>query len=78
MPQSIASNEVVALLRDLPEERLGAGEIGAVVHVHDNGAAYEVEFAAARDNGMGGVVTVDSADILRLKSLDRHVRSSSG
>jgi len=34
----------VALLKDLPEENLWRGQIGAVVEVYDGGKAFEVEF----------------------------------
>lgn len=36
--------DVVALTRDLPDARLKAGDIGAVVMIYDGGQAYEVEF----------------------------------
>jgi hypothetical protein len=36
--------DTVVLTRDIPEERLRKGALGAVVLVHQNGAAYEVEF----------------------------------
>lgn len=32
------------LTEDLPEEGLQAGDIGTVVHIHQAGAGYEVEF----------------------------------
>ncbi len=34
----------MVLTQDLPEERLAAGDVGTVIHVHDGGAGYEVEF----------------------------------
>jgi hypothetical protein len=36
--------DTVVMARDVPEHKLRAGDIGAVVHVHRDGAAYEVEF----------------------------------
>jgi len=36
--------DTVILARDMPERKLRMGDIGAVVHVHRDGAAYEVEF----------------------------------
>jgi len=36
--------DTVVLTRDIPAERLRKGDLGAVVLVHQNGAAYEVEF----------------------------------
>jgi len=37
--------DMVALVSDLPEEKLPAGQAGAVVMVHNNGEAFEVEGA---------------------------------
>ncbi|MCY7346316.1 MAG: DUF4926 domain-containing protein [Pyrinomonadaceae bacterium] len=34
----------VALLKDLPEENLEQGQVGAIVEVHNDGEAFEVEF----------------------------------
>ena len=36
--------DTVALLEDIPDENLGRGNVGAVVHIHEDGAAFEVEF----------------------------------
>jgi hypothetical protein len=36
--------DTVILTRDIPAERLRKGDLGAVVFVHQDGAAYEVEF----------------------------------
>jgi Domain of unknown function (DUF4926) len=38
--------DTVILTRDMPEQKLRMGDIGTVVHVHRDGAAYEVEFVA--------------------------------
>lgn len=40
----IKEHDCVVLTKDLPEEALQAGDIGTVVHIHDGGAGYEVEF----------------------------------
>jgi len=40
----IQEHECVVLTQDLPSEGLKAGDIGTVVHVHQGGAGYEVEF----------------------------------
>ncbi len=40
----IAEHDSVQLLKRLPSERLEAGDVGVVVHVHGRGEAYEVEF----------------------------------
>jgi hypothetical protein len=40
----IKEHDCVVLTQDLPEEKMNAGDIGTVVHVHQGGAGYEVEF----------------------------------
>ncbi|MBM4045195.1 MAG: DUF4926 domain-containing protein [Planctomycetes bacterium] len=40
----IKEHDCVALTEDLPEEGLKAGDVGTVVHIHQGGAGYEVEF----------------------------------
>jgi hypothetical protein len=40
----IKEHDCVVLTKSLPEENLVAGDIGTVVHLHNGGAAYEVEF----------------------------------
>lgn len=44
MPKEL---DLVALRRELPSYGLVTGEVGTVVHVYDDGRAYEVEFVAA-------------------------------
>ena len=36
--------DAVVLTRDMPQEKLRKGDLGAVVLVHGDGRAYEVEF----------------------------------
>ena len=38
--------DVVALTRDWPSDGLSKGDVGTVVHVHNAGEAFEVEFVA--------------------------------
>ncbi len=40
----IGELDLVVLTRDLPNERLAAGDVGTVVLMHQQGAGYEVEF----------------------------------
>ncbi len=40
----ISELDRVVLLRDLPEQRLRAGDVGTVVMVYRDGEAFEVEF----------------------------------
>lgn len=39
-------HQTVVLLEDNPEGDLRKGDIGAIVHVYDDGKAYEVEFVS--------------------------------
>jgi hypothetical protein len=55
--------DTVVLTRDIPEEKLCKGDLGAVVLVHENGAAYEVEFVTL-DGRTLAVVTLP-ADAVR-------------
>ncbi len=41
---TLREHECIVLLEDLPGEGLRAGDVGTVVHVHRQGAGYEVEF----------------------------------
>jgi hypothetical protein len=40
----INEHDCVILTQDLPDDGLVAGDIGTVVHIHQSGAGYEVEF----------------------------------
>jgi len=40
----INEHDCVVLTSDIPAEGLQAGDVGTVIHIHQNGAAYEVEF----------------------------------
>jgi hypothetical protein len=74
MAEPIKNLDVVALLRDLPDEGLERGESGTVVLAHEAGDAFEVEFIV--DHGRRGnsiVTTVRAVDLLKLKGL-KHVK----
>jgi Domain of unknown function (DUF4926) len=40
----IKEHDCVVLTCDVPDERLTAGDVGTVVHIHGAGEGYEVEF----------------------------------
>ncbi len=40
----IKEHDIIVLTSDLPEEGLTAGDVGTVVHIHEHGVGYEVEF----------------------------------
>ena len=54
--------DLVVLKRDLPAQRLAAGDVGTVVMVHQHGAAYEVELTILWGDTVA-VVTPDAADV---------------
>ena len=40
----IQEHDCIVLTQDIAEEGLRAGDVGTVVHIHRDAAAYEVEF----------------------------------
>ena len=55
--------DTVILTRDVPHQKLRKGDLGTVVLVHANGAAYEIEFVTL-DGGTLALVTLP-ADAVR-------------
>ncbi len=70
----IKEHECVVLTQDLPDEELTAGDVGTVVHIHQAGAAYEVEFVTLT----GQTVAVATVQASQLRPVNRrdlsHVR----
>lgn len=70
----INEHDCVVLLQDLPEERLQAGDVGTVIHVHRDGEGYEVEFVTLT----GQTVAVATLLAAQLRPVSRrdvsHVR----
>ena len=58
--------DTVVLTRDVPGEKLRKGDVGTVVLVHKDGAAYEVEFVTLGGETLA-VVTLP-ADAVRTTS----------
>jgi Domain of unknown function (DUF4926) len=54
--------DLVVLTRDLPTERLTAGDVGTVVLVHQQGAGYEVEFTTLSGDTVA-VVSLAASDV---------------
>lgn len=69
MAEPIAEHDVVALTADLTEDGLLAGDVGTVVHVHGEGAAFEVEFPDPSGEQYYTVVTVRAGQLLRLRRM---------
>ena len=59
----IKEHDTVALTRDLPQDGLVEGDLGAVVHVYGDGKAFEVEFIAL--TGVTLAVLTLAADAVR-------------
>ena len=70
----IQEHDCIVLTSDLPADGLKAGDVGVVVHVHPDGAAYEVEFLTLT----GQTVAVASVLPSQLRPVDArdisHVR----
>ena len=58
----IKEHDIVVLTTPLTDEGLEAGDQGTVVHVHQGGQAYEVEFVA-REGHTATVVTLDASKL---------------
>ena len=56
----------VALKKALPNLALEPGDVGVVVHIHAQGAAYEVEFLTL-DGHTIGLETVEAVDLRPVK-----------
>lgn len=66
---TIKELDAVALTCDLPERGLVRGDVGAVVLVHGNGAAYEVEFVSY-DGHTIALLTLERNQVRPLQTTD--------
>ncbi len=72
---TIREHESVVLTRDLPEQKLRAGDVGAVVHIYGAGQAYEVEFVSGSGQTLA-LATLEPRDVRQLGAGDiLHARS---
>jgi len=70
----IKEHDVIVLTENLREEHLTAGDVGTVVHIHDGGAGYEVEFMTMSGRTIA-VATVLSSQVRAVTPRDVvHVR----
>ncbi len=70
----IIEHDCVVLTQDLPAEGLQAGDIGTVVHIHDEGTGYEVEFMTLAGETVA-IVTLLSVQLRPIARRDlAHVR----
>lgn len=68
--QEIKENDVVALLVDLPEQRLHRGDVGTVVNVftktEQHPGGYEIEFVTESGNVNAHADITDASQLVRL------------
>lgn len=70
----IKEHDLVVLTANLPEERLAAGDVGTIVHIHQSGTGYEVEFMTLSGQTVA-VATVMASQVRAVSSRDLvHVR----
>lgn len=68
------SHDTVVLTRPLDEHGLAQGDVGAIVHAHDDGTAFEVEFVSGAGTTIA-VVSLDANDLRPLRNSEiLHVR----
>lgn len=61
----IKEHEEIVLADDLPEYGLKRGDIGVVVHIHQGGKGFEIEFVAL-DGETLAVATVNAGQVRRI------------
>ena len=70
----IKEHDCIVLTKNLPEENLEAGDVGTAVHIHKDGAAYEVEFVTLAGRTVA-VATVEASQLRPVGDRDlSHVR----
>ena len=67
----IKEHDCVVLTRDLSDENLKAGDVGAVVHIHKGGEAFEVEFVTMAGRTIA-VATVKASHLRPVGKRDIH------
>lgn len=71
----IDEHDRIVLTEPLPKSDLQAGDVRTVVHVHDDGAAYEIEFFSL-DGRTVAVETVSASALRPVASTDiTHART---
>lgn len=58
----IKEHDRIVLKTDVPVESLRAGDVGTVVHLYNDGRAYEVEFVTL-DGRTAAVVTLEADQV---------------
>jgi hypothetical protein len=63
----IKEHDRIALKKNIPAERLRAGDVGTVIHVHKKGTAFEVEFLTLH----GETVVITTLDASQVRPIQR-------
>jgi hypothetical protein len=58
----IKEHDRVVLKKPMPEQRLKAGDVGTVIHVHKKGEAFEVEFMTLYGKTVG-IATLTASQV---------------
>ncbi len=67
--------DTIVLAKDIKEFHLKRGDVGAVVHIYENGKAFEVEFVTGEGETVA-VATLSASDIRPIRRVDiLHVRA---
>ena len=73
----IREHDRIVLVTPVPAEGLEAGDVGTVVHVYEDGQAYEVEFVTL-DGHTAAVATLESSQVRPVSRRDiTHTRELS-
>ena len=65
----LEEHDRIVLTEDVSSERLKAGDVGTILHVHRDGVAFEVEFLAL-DGNTAAVATVPAARLRPVTASD--------
>ena len=65
----LTESALVVLTSPAPSDKLEAGDVGTIVHVYEDGRAYEVEFAAL-DGHTTAVVTLVAVQVRPVTNRD--------
>lgn len=72
---TIREHDRIVLTVDVPHEKLAAGDVGTVVHIHAGGKAYEVEFVSLAGETIA-IVTLERGQIRPIEPREiTHARS---
>ncbi len=70
----IQEHDNIVLTTNLPSSGLEAGDIGVVIHIHESGSAFEVEFLTFDGNSIA-IETLEPSQVRSVRPLEiPHVR----